>query len=116
MWILLGVFTASVVVYATLFSFLPVRLGRILVGLSLVLMAFLSFGPRFYLVAGGEHSVVINQAATGKSWAISAPIWFGDINNLGQFGAWVLGIGMVMGGVIGYKVHSDRTSKLSGSS
>ena len=110
MWVLLGIFTASVFVYATLFSFLSVRLCRVLVGLSLAMMAMLSLGPHFYLVAGGDHSVVINQASTGKSWAIAAPIWFGDIANLGQFGAWVLGIGMVMGGVIGYKVHSDRSS------
>lgn len=60
---------------------------------------------------GGNNSSVINEEGTGRNWTITAPVYFGDITNLGKFAAIMMGVGLAVGGVVAYKVKSDRAAR-----
>jgi len=105
-----------VIGYALLFSFLPGRWVRVLLALSLLLFGFLWTRPRYYLLEGGNNSVVIN--GEGHNWTITQPIYFGEIGHLGKFAASLLGVGLCVGGLIAYRVRQGRAAlfKLTGQS
>ena len=91
--------------YALLFSFLPARAVGVVLAVSLLLCGFLWTRPRYYLLEGGNNSVVIN--GEGRNWTITQPVYFGEISHLGKFAAWLLGVG----GLIAYRVRQGRAAR-----
>ncbi len=104
----LAVLCVVVGFYALLFSLLPGRLAGVLVTLSLVPFGYLWTMPRYYLLPGGNDSVVINEERTGRSWTYTPPVYFGAISHLGKFAASLMAVGLALGGVIAYKVRQER--------
>lgn len=103
--------------YATLFAFLPARGGGLLALLSLMLAGWLWTRPLYYLIdtTGGlgmpqplGGPVVVNEAATGRSWTFVLPVVFGDIRDVGKFSAGLLMVCMLGGGLIGWKARQER--------
>ena len=95
--------------YALLFSLLPARAAGVLLAVSLLLFGFLWTRPRYYLLEGGNDSVVIN--GEGHNWTINQPIYFGDIGHLGKFAASRVGVGLCVGGLIAYRVRQGRAAR-----
>ena len=113
--IFLTILLVPILGYALLLSFLPARAAGVLVLLSLLLFGFLWTRPRYYLLRGGNNSVIINEQGTGRNWTFTPPLYFGEIDNLGKFAASLLGVGLGIGGIVAYKVRQDRAArKLAG--
>ena len=109
--------------YATLFTLLPARAGAVVAGATLLLAGFSWNLPRYYLMdqTGGlgmpqpwGGPVVINEAATGRSWTLVLPLVFGDIPNIGKFLALLFLVCMLAGGLIGLKARSERARRIGG--
>ena len=81
----------------------------VLLAVSLLLFGFLWTRPRYYLLEGGNDSVVIN--GEGHNWTINQPIYFGDIGHLGKFAASLVGVGLCVGGLIAYRVRQGRAAR-----
>lgn len=52
--------------------------------------------------------MVVNEAATGRSWTFVLPLVFGDIQHIGHFSAGLLMFCMLGGGLIGWKARQER--------
>lgn len=100
--------------YAWILSCWPNRLSSAAVLLTVGVIVYLWTMPRLYALAGGNQSIVVNQEGTGRNWTLERPFsYFGETENVGRFFGSMLIIGVVMGGVVAYKVRQVRAARSS---